>query len=157
MKPRIYIETSILSYLTANPSSDVRVAANRDVTTEWWETRRNDFELFVSEFVIAEISLGDPEIAKRRLEAISGIPEIEATEEVRRLGKALLSQGVIPARAEIDAYHIAIAAVNGMEYLLTWNCTHIANAVMRPKIESLCREYGYEPPVICTPQELMEG
>lgn len=157
MKPKIYIETSIPSYLTARPGNDVRVIANQDMTNEWWETRRHEFDLFISEFVVAEAALGDPEAAKLRLAAIGGIPELEATEEVRILGKALISRGPIPARAEIDAYHIAIAAVNGMEYLLTWNCTHIANAVMRPKIESLCRTYGYEPPVICTPQELMEG
>lgn len=157
MKPKIYIETSIPSYLTAKPSSDVRVTANREVTLEWWEVRRSDFELYISEFVIAEISRGDPEAAKRRLEAITDISELEATEEVRVLGKALILEGPIPPKAEIDAYHIAIAAVNGMDYLLTWNCTHIANAVMRAKIEMVCRRYGYEPPVICTPQELMEN
>ena len=147
----------IPSYLTAKPSSDVRVTANREVTLEWWEVRRSDFELYISEFVIAEISRGDPEAAKLRLEAITDISELEATEEVRVLGKALILEGPIPPKAEIDAYHIAIAAVNGMDYLLTWNCTHIANAVMRAKIEMVCRRYGYEPPVICTPQELMEN
>ena len=157
MKPKIYIETSIPSYLTAKPSSDVRVTANREVTLEWWEVRRSDFELYISEFVIVEISRGDPEAAKLRLEAITDISELEATEEVRVLGKALILEGPIPPKAEIDAYHIAIAAVNGMDYLLTWNCTHIANAVMRAKIEMVCRRYGYEPPVICTPQELMEN
>ena len=153
----MYIETSIPSYLTAKPSSDVRVTANREVTLEWWEVRRSDFELYISEFVIAEISRGDPEAANRRLEAITDISELEATEEVRVLGKALILEGPIPPKAEIDAYHIAIAAVNGMDYLLTWNCAHIANAVMRAKIEMVCRRYGYEPPVICTPQELMEN
>jgi hypothetical protein len=157
LKPKIYIETSIPSYLTAKPSSDVRVTANCAVTTEWWEVRRPAFELFISEFVLAEVALGDPEVAKRRLDAISGITELEVTEEVRALGKALVSEGAIPATAEIDAYHIAVAAVNGVDYLLTWNCTHIANAVMRAKIEAVCRRHGYEPPIICTPQELMEG
>ena len=75
----------------------------------------------------------------------------------RELARNLVSKGPIPDRAEMDAYHIAVAAVNGMEYLLTWNCTHIANAVMRPQIEEICRQQGFEPPVICTPQELMEG
>ena len=135
----------------------MRVTANREVTLEWWEVRRSDFELYISEFVIAEISRGDPEAAKHRLEAIADISELEATEEVRVLGKALILEGPIPPKAEIDAYHIAIAAVNGMDYLLTWNCAHIANAVMRAKIEMVCRRYGYEPPVICTPQELMEN
>jgi hypothetical protein len=156
LKPKLYIETSIISYLTAKPSSDVRVTANRDMTIEWWDGRGPDFELFISEFVVVESALGDSEAADRRLEAIGSIPRLEATEAVRSLGQALISEGALPAKAEIDAYHIAIAAVHGMEYLLTWNCTHIANAVMRAKIESVCRKHGYEPPVICTPQELME-
>jgi len=157
VKPKVYIETSILSYLTARPSNDIRVVANQHITTEWWETRRSSFDLFISEFVIAEASLGDPEAAKKRLDALAELPELSTTKEVGDLAKALTSDGPIPAKAEIDAFHIAVAAVNGMEYLLTWNCTHIANAVMRPKIEEICRQQGIEPPMICTPQELMEG
>jgi hypothetical protein len=157
LKPKAYIETSIVSYLTAKPSKDVRVAANRDTTLEWWETRRSDFDLFISEFVATEVALGDAKAASRRQKVIEGIAELEATEEVRKLGKALISEGPIPSQAEVDAYHIAIATVNGMDYLLTWNCRHIANAAMRPKIEVVCRQHGYEPPIICTPQELMEG
>ena len=157
MKPKAYIETSIVSYLTARLSSDVRVLANQQMTLEWWERRRSSFELYISEFVLTELGLGDSEAAQRRLEAVAGIAELEATEAVRNLGKALIQEGAIPSKAEIDAYHVAISAVNGMEYLLTWNCTHIANAVMRSKIETVCREQGFEPPTICTPQELMEG
>lgn len=157
MKPRVYIETSILSYLTARPSNDLRAMANRNTTIEWWETRLPDFELFISEFVVAEASQGNTEAAERRMAVISNIPELEVTEAVRKLGKALSADGPIPVGAEIDAYHIAVAAVNGMDYLLTWNCKHIANAVIRPKVEEVCRYQGYEPPTICTPQELMEG
>jgi hypothetical protein len=157
LKPKAYIETSIVSYLTARLSSDVRVLANQQTTLEWWERRRRSFELYISEFVLTELGLGDSEAAQRRLEAVAGIAELEATEAVRNLGKALIQEGAIPSKAEIDAYHVAISAVNGMEYLLTWNCTHIANAVMRSKIETVCREQGFEPPTICTPQELMEG
>lgn len=157
MKPRIYIETSIPSYLTARPSNDIRAMANQNTTIEWWENRRSEFEVFVSEFVIAESSQGHPEASARRMTAIEGIPELDVTEEAKKLAKALIAEGPIPERAEIDAYHIAVATVNGMDYLLTWNCTHIANAVMRPKVEAVCRNYDYEPPTICTPQELMEG
>ncbi len=157
MKPLVYVETSIVSYLTSRPSNDIRAAANQNTTFEWWETRRLLFDLFISEFVVAEAALGHFDAASRRMAAIEGIPELEATEEVRALGKALIAKGSLPPKAELDAYHIAVAAVHGMEYLLTWNCTHIANAIMRPKIESVCRECGYEPPIICTPQELMEG
>jgi len=157
VKPRVYIETTIPSYLTTRSSNDIRAVANRNATIEWWEKRRLEFELYVSEFVIAELSQGHPEAAARRMAAIEGIPELDVTEEVRKLGKALITEGPIPEKATLDAYHIAVATVNGMDYLLTWNCTHIANAVMRPKIEDFCRAQGYEPPVICTPQELMEG
>ena len=135
VKPKVYIETSVPSYLAARRSQDVRVLANQETTIEWWGSRRTHFDLFISEFVLAEAALGDP---------------------VRALGNALIAEGPIPPQASMDALHIAIAAVNGMEYLLTWNCTHIANAVMRAKIEAVCRRYGYEPPVICTPLELME-
>ena len=90
------------------------------------------------------------------MDAIKDIPELEANEAVRTLGIALMTEGPIPAGAEIDAYHIAIATVTGMDYLLTWNCTHIANAAIRSGIEAVCRDRGYEPPTICTPQELME-
>jgi hypothetical protein len=134
----------------------VRALANQETTIEWWSTRRAQFDLFISEFVLAEAALGDPAAARKRLEVLEGLPALDATDEVRALGRAPIAEGPIPAQASIDAFHIAIATVNGMEYLLTWNCTHIANAVMRAKIESVCRRHGYEPPVICTPQELME-
>jgi len=157
MKPKVYIETTIPSYLTARISNDLRVAANQNTTVEWWETRRTGFELFISEFVVVEASLGNYESAQKRLEIIGNLPKLIVDEAVRTLAKALISDGPIPANAEIDAYHIAVAAANGIEYLLTWNCTHIANAIMRPKIEEVCRRQGYEPSIICTPQELMEG
>jgi len=88
---------------------------------------------------------------------IRDIQELEITEEAKILANSLIKEGPLPEKAEIDAYHIAVATVNGMDYLLTWNCTHIANAVMRPKVEAVCRFHGFEPPIICTPQELMEG
>ncbi len=157
MKPKVYIETTIPSYLAARPSNDIRAMANQNTTIEWWENRRSEFEVFVSEFVIAESLQGHPEASARRMATIEDIPELDVTEEVRKLAKALIVEGPIPELAEIDAYHITVATVNGMDYLLTWNCTHIANAVIRPKVEAVCRSLGYEPPIICTPQELMEG
>ena len=156
MKPKVYIETSVVSYLTARRSNDVRTIALQNATIEWWEIRRPHFEVVVSEFVLTEAGEGHPEAAQRRLTALSGLIELQATEAVWLLGQALIQQSALPAKAEIDAYHIATAAVNGIEYLLTWNCTHIANAQTRPKIEAVCRANGYEPPIICTPLELME-
>jgi hypothetical protein len=157
LKPKIYIETSIVSYLTSEPSNDIRVAANQQVTREWWNDKRFQYNLFISEFVVAEVSLGDQQEAKKRVTVIKEISQLKATEDVWGLGKKFMDDGPIPAKAEIDAYHIAVATVNGIEYLLTWNCSHIANAVMRPKIEAICREQNFEPPIICTPQELLEG
>jgi len=156
MKPKVYIETSIPSYLTARQNNDIRSMANQNTTIEWWDNRRKHFDIFISEFVVAESSQGHPEASARRLAAIDGIPELDVTEEVKKLAIALIDEGSLPKKAEIDAYHISVATVNGMDYLLTWNCTHIANAVMRPKIETVCRNHEYEPPIICTPQELME-
>ena len=157
MKAKVYVETSVISYLTARPSNDIRAAANQSVTLDWWEAERPRYDLFISEFVVAEAGLGHPDAAQRRLAAMSGLPELQVTDEVRVLGQELLRRSALPANAEIDAYHVAIAAVNGIEYLLTWNCTHIANAHTRPRIEAACRALGYEPPIICTPQELTES
>ena len=155
MKPRVYIETSIPSYLTARRSRDLIATANQELTQEWWETRKDDFYLVISEFVLREASAGDPIAASNRLAAISGIPELNITDEVGLLARILIEQVPIPMKAQLDAFHIAVAAVHGIDYLLTWNCTHINNAVLRPIIEALCRSQGYEPPIICTPQELL--
>lgn len=156
MKSKVYVETSIISYLIARPSNDIRVAANQNITIEWWQYKSNNYDLFVSEFVIAECSQGDQDAAKRRLELIHELPELLITERVKKLGKALVTDGPIPENSEIDAYHIAVAAMNGMDYLLTWNCKHIANAAMRSQIEMVCWNHNLETPVICTPQELLE-
>ena len=157
MNPKVYIETTIPSYLSARQSNDLRAMANQNATIEWWEKRKPEFDLYISEFVIAESSQGDPDAAARQLAVVENITILNITENVRQLGRALVDKGYIPKGSEIDAYHIAVAAVNGMDYLLTWNCIHIANAAIRPQIEAVCRSLGFEPPVICTPQELMEG
>jgi hypothetical protein len=156
MKTKIYLETTIPSYLTAWPSRDLITAANQQTTRDWWAFRRAAFEVYISQLVIQEASMGDPEAANRHLEAIKDIPELDITDAAKLLAKELIAEVPLPAKAELDALHIAIAAVNDMEYVLTWNCTHIANAVFRHHIEAICRSAGYEPPVICTPQELME-
>jgi len=131
------------------------VAGNQETTREWWE-RRNDFELYISEFVLQEASNGDTQAAKDRLKSLDGIPEIEITEEVAAVAERLLLEASLPSKARVDALHIATAAIGGMDYLLTWNCAHIANPAFRFKIESVIRSFGYEPPIICTPLELLE-
>ncbi len=132
------------------------MAANQEATRKWWDESRVTFELFVSELVIGEMSVGDPDAVKRRLAAVENIPELALTNQAEELAAKLLEGAALPQKAKADALHIAIATVHGMDYLLTWNCTHIANAIMRPRIESICRSAGYEPPVICTPPELVE-
>ena len=126
------------------------------MTQEWWQSRRAMFDLFVSEAVIKEASSGDESAARQRLEEIEGIALLTLTAGAAALAEKLIKELPLPERAVTDAVHVAIAATNGMDYLLTWNCKHLANAVLRSKIEDVCREQGYEPPVICTPQELME-
>ena len=156
MKETVYVETSVISYLTARPSNDLRAMANQSTTTEWWETRRSSYSVFASDPVISEASKGHPEASQRRMAAIADLPLLQISEDVRALAQALIESYALPEKAEADAYHVAIAAVNGVAYLLTCNCTHIANAHTRPKIENTCRTLGYEPPVICTPLELIE-
>jgi len=156
MGPSVYIETTIISYLTSRPSKDLVQRAHQRLTRTWWQTRRSEFELYVSPLVLQEAAGGDPVRARHRLAMLRGLPVLGPTTDAIHLSRALLERGAIPKKAEVDALHIAIAAVNGIEYLLTWNCTHIANARMRSKIEAVCRVEGYEPPVLCTPEELME-
>jgi hypothetical protein len=156
MKPSVYLETTIVSYLTAWPSRDLVIAASQQTTRQWWSDRKDDFEVYVSQTVVEEASGGDPEAAQRRLEVLKGIPHLATTAEVSLLAKAILQDVPLPSRAHTDALHIALAAVHGMNYLVTWNCAHIANATLRLRIEAVCRAAGYEPPIICTPQELLE-
>ena len=156
MAHSVYIETSVLSYLTARPSNDLRAMANQSATVDWWEMQKPKLDVFISNVVVSEAGRGDPAAARRRLDAIAGITMLHASPEAEVLARALITQHALPIKAEVDAVHISVAAVNGMDYLLTWNCAHIANAHMRPKIEATCRALGYEPPIICTPLELME-
>lgn len=151
----VYIETSIISYLTARVSRDLIVAGHQQMTEEWWSIQKSRFELWASELVVEEASAGDTNAAAERLSVLNTIEMLDITEEAGLLAAALIERGSLPAKASADALHIAIAAVNHIDYLLTWNCKHIANAEMRPVIESVCRSMGFAPPILCTPEELM--
>lgn len=153
-KPTVYIETTIPSYLTAWPSRDLVRAAEQQLTKEWWAVR-DQYDLRISTYVLEECAAGDAEAAEARLNALQHIPVFDRSGSVDSLADRLMKGVPLPARAAIDAFHIAMAAVSCCRYLLTWNCTHIANATFRPKIEAICRDAGYEPPVICTPKELL--
>ena len=156
MKPTVHLETTIIEYLAMRVSGVLRIAANQQTTRDWWDSRRQDFRIFVSRFVVDECSEGDPVAIQERSVFLKGIPLLQVTSEVNALADALVAGVPLPEKAAIDALHISIAAVNGIEYLLTWNCKHIANPSMRPNIEHICRKAGCEPPVICTPQEMLE-
>jgi hypothetical protein len=132
LKPKVYLETTVISYLTTAPSRDIVQAAHQQITREWWE-RRNEFDLFVSQAVILEAGRGDSSAAARRLVAVNGVDVLEVTEDATKLAEAFLEQHALPPKAALDALHIAVAVVMGMDYVLTWNCTHIANAAIRPK------------------------
>jgi len=156
MKLKVYIETTVVSYLTARKSSVPVLAGRQQITLEWWENRRHLFDLSISEIVVQEAEDGDSDAVCRRLEVLRGLPLLVVTEEAVQLADALVKDGVIPKEFVEDSLHIAVAAVNGMDYLLTWNCRHIANAALRPRIERVVESYGYLCPIICTPDELME-
>ena len=130
-------------------------AAHQQVTQEWWAKRRAEFMLFVSQFVIQEAGMGDTAMAQKRLQELRSIPLLRVNPEAENLAQRLIADGPLPKKAAVDALHIAVATVHGIDYLLTWNCKHIANAEMQIKVAEVCLESGFVPPVICTPEELL--
>lgn len=157
MRSKTYIETSVIGYLSSRPTRDALTNAHQKVTREWWERRRSLFDIYVSELVLDEAGRGNAEEARLRLELIEALPRLNVSADAKQLAAAILRSAALPPTATADATHIAIATVNAMDFLLTWNCTHIANAIILRRVTALCRDMGYEPPTVCTPEELMEG
>ena len=157
MADRVYLETTIVSYLTAWPSRDVIIAGHQQVTHDWWNTRRTSYELCVSQLVLDEAAAGDAQAAQERLWALQSVLVLETTTPALELAKELLHAGALPEKAADDALHIAVAATQAVPFLLTWNCRHLANAAMRPIIEAVCAAKGFKAPIICTPEELLES
>ena len=155
MAPSVYLETTIPSFLTAWRSPELSMAAKQQTTRQWWDDRRQHFDLFISDAVLLEASGGDPHAAKRRLEVLDGIPVLDPLSDADEIVLTLIDRLSLPARALMDAAHIAICIVHGIDYLLTWNCTHIANATFQPIIYDVCDDFGFSMPVICTPDQLM--
>ncbi len=155
MKARVYLETSVISYLTARPSRDVIAAGHQQVTLAWWERRRHHFEVVASQLVAKEASSGNPEAAIRRLAILEDVLLLNVTEEANELAIAIVREGLLPQTAFPDALHIATATVHEIDYLLTWNCAHIANAEILPRVASICESRGLTLPFICTPEELL--
>jgi len=135
----------------------LRVVAHQEITADWWSRRRMRFELYVSRLVIDEASAGDAEAAAQRLVTLAGIPRLELTETASILAESLVAEAAIPREAIEDALHVAVAAAHGMDFLLTWNCRHIANAALQARLRRLADAAGFTLPVICTPEELMDN
>ncbi len=154
-KLRVYLETSFISYLTAKPSRDLIIAAHQQITHEWWDKNRQSFELFVSQLVYEEAAKGDTNASKKRITLLSDLSFLELNDNIMTLANNFIISKTIPTEFVEDAFHIAIATVHGMDYLLTWNCKHIANASIRLSIEKECQKSGYLCPIICTPEELL--
>lgn len=151
----VYVETSIVSYLRERTTDQIVAAARQVHTKRWWTRERERYELYASRFVLDEARLGSEELAAARLEALKDIPLLDLSESVFAFGTELLNRAVLPEKARVDALHIAVAAVHEMDYLLTWNCKHIANARLVPQINRIIEDQGYTPPYICTPEELL--
>jgi hypothetical protein len=155
MKAKVYVETTIVSYLVGRPSRDLVTAAHQQITRDWWDGRKDVFDLYASKSVLDEAGAGDRDLARKRLALLEGIPVLPLTSGIMELAEDLVRSGALPAIAAVDALHIASATVYGCDYLLTWNCRHIANAEILRSIRSVVIQHGFELPLICTPEELM--
>lgn len=153
---RVYIETTIPSYLAARPSRDLIQAARQQLTHTWWVAARRHFELCTSQVVLDEAGAGDAEAAAKRLQFLEGMPLLDLTNQVNLVAQALLDSTLIPGDAVRDAVHIAVSSVHQIDILLTWNCRHIANAAITKELGAIVKSAGYELPVLCTPEELSE-
>jgi hypothetical protein len=156
-KPLLYIETSIVSYLAARPSRDPVTLRNQQLTHKWWDGHRANFTLYTSDVVVGEAEFGDPLMASRRSALLAGLNRLDTHDDVMSLADELRAILRLPARAATDALHIAFGATYGMAYLLTWNCKHIANPALRPRMERTCGARGLSLPMLCTPKQLMGG
>ena len=156
MSETVYIETSVIGYLTARSTKNLIIAGNMETTRDWWQNRRNDFFLYISQVVLDEVARGDTEIATKRLEILRDFPLLEVTESVDELASEFMTKSNLPPKASDDAVHIAVATIHRLDYLLTWNCKHIANAQIQRKLREICFDLGYKLPTICTPYELIE-
>jgi hypothetical protein len=156
MVPTVYLETTVISYLTSRPSRDVLVAAHQAVTIEWWKNDLPKFKAVISPVVLDEISAGDPEAVTSRLATVENMPLIEITPEVTSLAVRYDDMIRLPESARADALHLALATWHGVDYLVSWNCRHIVSGRTRTLVQALNDSLGVATPVICTPEELLE-
>jgi len=154
MKATVYLETSVVSYLTALPSRDLIVAAHQQVTHEWWRLQRPKFDLVISPYVLMEAAKGDPQMITRRLAVLSGIPVLEETPGLLQLARKYCEALHLPKSKSLDAFHLAAASWHRVDYLLTWNCRHIASVQIRRALLAANLPLGLPIPGLCTPEEL---
>ncbi|HLL88139.1 MAG TPA: type II toxin-antitoxin system VapC family toxin [Tepidisphaeraceae bacterium] len=157
MRPTVYLETTVVSYLTASPDTGDLRQVQQELTREWWATARGGYDLRTSQFVLDEAAAGDPRAAADRLQALDGIPLLDVVPDVLVLADHLLAEHALPAKARLDALHLATAAVHRVQYLLTWNCKHLANARLWDRMRRTCDAAGLALPTICTPEQLLGG
>jgi len=156
LKKRIYLETTVVSYLAAKPSRDIIVAGHQDATRELWPELSAKYETYISALVFEEAKKGDPDQAQIRLAAISSFPMLDIDDEARLLAEKIVGRRAVPAEYPEDALHIAVAAVNGIEVIITWNFAHLNNPFTRKKVRQIVEGEGFECPEICSPEELLE-
>ena len=156
MKESVYLETTVISYFTSRPSRDIIALARQEITREWWPKSINRFDIFISEVVIEEARTGDPEAARKRMEELKDFPHLELNDDVEKLTQLYMEKLDIPEKSFRDAAHLAVASVHGIDYLVTWNCTHLANGEIIKKLMKLNAAFSIHTPIICTPEELME-
>lgn len=158
MKASVYLETTVVSYYTAWPSQNLIIAAHQQITHEWWRTRLHDFDIFISQFILDEAGQGDSKASEDRLKELESFELLEVTEKALEIAQSIMEiKGFIPEKAATDAAHIGMAAAHGIHFLLTWNCKHLANAEMSDRVAQVCDQHDRVCPVICTPEELLEG
>ena len=156
VKESVYLDTSVVSYYTSKPSRDIIALAHQEITRQWWHKAINRYNVFISEVVIEEASFGDPDAAKRRLEELIDFPHLELDDMVEEMAKIYMERLDIPEKSFRDAAHLAVASVHDIDYLVTWNCTHLANGEVIKKLVKINESSGIHTPIICTPEELME-
>lgn len=157
MKQKLYIETSVVSYMAARPSRDLLIAARQEATVEFWsKLHSSGFTGYVSTLVHQEVQQGNPEQAQKRTDAISSLVVLDIDKEAQALAEKILTAGAVPAEYPDDALHTAVATVNGMDVLITWNFAHLNNPISRIKIRRIVEDNGYQCPEVCSPEELLE-
>ena len=152
----VYIETSIVSYLRENPAAAAETVQRQGITRRWWEDYRVRYDLVTAQYVIEEAAAGQGDLATERLQHLAGLPLLPLGDDVDELAAEIVSRAILPADAIVDALHIACAAVNRVDFLLTWNCKHIANPLILPRVFRTLDDFGIPFPVICTPQDMLD-